>query len=85
MFDSMFRQQMYYKYTLGTDKSTDASILSDQKKRCLHEFLLKTKPNQMPHTLLLNIWKSQFFLLTNVHNFRKKSKMDASPTPETQN
>lgn len=78
VFDFMFRQQMYYKYILVTDRRTDASMLPDQRKRCLHELLLKTKPNKMPHSLLHNIWKSQFFLWTNIHNFRKKSKMDAS-------
>lgn len=85
MFDFMFRQQMYYKYTLGTDKRTYASILSDQKKRCLRQFLLKTKPNKMLHTLLPSYLEMSVLPLNKHPQFQEKKQNGFPLAPETQN
>lgn len=85
MFDFMFRQQIYYKCTLGTDKITDASVLSDQKKRCLHQFLHETKSNKMPHKLLPSELEISVLPLNKHPQFQEKKQNGCPLTPETQN
>lgn len=52
-----------------------------RRKGASINFSMKQNPTKCHTSFFLQNWKFQFFLWTNIHNFRKKSKMDA-PSPQ---